>query len=360
MPHEGRLKLGLDIHDDDNDYDATARRGVSEATAAPDPSQTNLFLYRQAINAGYATYEQPLGDWTVLGGLRLEDVKLDLNQVTSRQTSSQDYFRAYPSLHLAYRATDTQQLTLNYSHRVQRPQAQDLNPFRFVDAVSARQGNPNLQPQDTQSFEAGWQMKDGGTFYLATAYYRSSKNGVTDIVTDIGGGVLLTSKQNLASSQSAGLELVANGRLTKTLTYNVSTNLYWTELAGVAQGVEQTRSSFAQGGRFSLNWQATPKDLFQFNGSLNAKRLTPQGHTEPMFLPFLGYRHKFSDALSAVVTVQDPLNRYVYRQVIDTPTLHERTEGRGRIQSAFVGLTWSFGAAQKRPQTFDLDGGQTP
>ena len=45
------------------------------------------------------------------------------------------------------------------------------------------------------------------------------------------------------------------------------------------------------------------------------------------------------------------------RRVIDTPLLHEVNVDRGRIQAAFVGLTWSFGAAQKRPQTFDFSAG---
>jgi hypothetical protein len=79
-----------------------------------------------------------------------------------------------------------------------------------------------------------------------------------------------------------------------------------------------------------------------------------------MTLVFLGYRHKFSDALSAVVTVQDPTNSYRFRQVIDTPLLRETVVNHGRIQAAFVGLTYSFGAAQKRPQTFDFGGGQNP
>jgi outer membrane receptor protein involved in Fe transport len=357
MPAEGRLKAGLDIRTDQNDYDAVATRGTSAADAAPDPSQTDLFRYRQTVSGAYVTYEQPFGDWTVLAGLRVEDVNLDLNQVTSRLASGQDYVRGYPSLHLAYKISDTQQLTLSYSERVQRPNPTDLNPFRFTDVIFAHQGNPNLRPQDTQSYEAGWQLKDNGTFYLATLYYRQNEHGVTDIVTDIGGGVLLDSKANLSSSRAAGLELVANGKITKTLSYNVSANLYWNEIDATPLGFANNRSSFAEGGRASLNWQITPNDLFQISGQLAAKKLLPQGFTEPMFLMFLGYRHRFSDALSFVATVQDPTDTYRFRQVLDSPGLHEVTGGRGRIQSGFVGLSWSFGAAQKRPQTFDFSGG---
>ena len=348
------------------DYSNVGVKGLNEATAGPDPTQTNLFLYKQTINAAYGTYEKPLGDWTVLGGLRIEDVKLDLNQVTTRLASSQDYFRIYPSLHLAYKLADNQQLILSYSHRVQRPSPQDLNPFRFVGTFSAREGNPDLKPQQTDSYEAGYQYRTGGTFYLGTLYYRQNQNGVTDVVSEIGNGILLTRKENLASSRSAGLELVANGRLGKTLSYNVSTNLSWNEIdasgislgPGPGLGFELTRSAFAVGGRASLNWQATPKDLFQVNVQDNAKRLLPQGFIEPMVLTFLGYRHKFSDSLSGVVTVQDPFDTYRFRQTIESPALREQQEGRARIQAAYVGLSWTFGAAQKRPQTFDF--GQQP
>ena len=362
MAAQGRLKAGYDLRIDDNDYDNVAVRGASAASAAPDPSQTNLFRFKQTVNAAYVTYEQPFGDWTALAGLRLEEVQLNLDQVTTGFTHDTDYFRAYPSLHLAYKASETQQWTLSYSERVQRPTARDLNPFRYVQTFSAEQGNPNLQPQLTQSFEAGWQLKDNGTFYLATLYYRQNEHGVTDVVSDIGGGVLLTTKANLSQSRNAGLELVANGRLTKTLSYNVSTNLYWNQIdapAGLAaNAVPVRRQAFAAGGRGSLNWQVTSKDLVQVNAQITAKRLLPQGFTEPMFLTFLGYRHKFSDSLSVVVTASDPIDSYRFREIIDTSTLHEHVVQRGRIQTAYVGLAWTFGSGPKRVREpgFDFGG----
>jgi outer membrane receptor protein involved in Fe transport len=360
MDHEGRLKAGYYLRLDDNDYDNLGLRGTSAATAANDPTQTNHYRYRMQLNAGYLTYEQPFGDVTVLGGLRIEDVRLDLDQLTTHQAARQAYTRLYPSLHLADRLTENQQLTLSYSERVSRPGPQDLNPFRFVGTTSARQGNPDLKPQITHSFEAGWQLKDGGTFYLATLYYRRNERGVTDVVAPLGDGILLTTKANLSQSRNAGLELVANGHLLTSLSYNVSTNLYWNEIdashvpLGPGLGFGSKRSAFTVGGRGSLNWQASAKDLFQVSVSMNAKRLLPQGFQDPMTLVFLGYRHKFTDALSLVVTVQDPTNSYRFRQVIDTPLLKEVVENHARIRAAFIGLTYSFGAARKRPDTFDF------
>jgi len=215
-------------------------------------------------------------------------------------------------------------------------------------------GNPDLKQQQTDSFEAGYQYKAGGTFYVATAYYRQSNHDVTDVVTDLGNSVLLDTKENLSSSIHAGLELVANGHLTKDLTYNVSTNIYYAEIAtgqvpAAAIGAFGSRSAIEGGGRFSLNWQLTANDTAQASGQMNARRLTPEGFVEPSYLTFLGYRHKFSNKLTGVINIQDVFDTFSARQIIDTPQLHDRNVGTGRIRAAFVGLSWSFGALPRKP-----------
>jgi outer membrane receptor protein involved in Fe transport len=366
MPADGKLKAGYDLRIDDNRYDNIGRIGGSPADAQPDPAQSNLFLYKQTVDAAYATYEQPFGDWTVLGGLRLENVELDLDQVTTAQIHDSHYFRAYPSLHLAYKISDTQQVTFSYSKRVQRPNPEDLNPFRIqLGPLSFQAGNPNLRPQTTDSFEAGYQYKAGGAYYLATLYYRQNAHGVTDVITALGDGVLLTTEENLSDSKAAGLELVANGHLTKTLSYSASTNLYWNEIEATSDGLEQLldfagrRSAFEVGGRASLTWQPTSSDTFQVTTNVNAKRLTPQGFVEPFALTYLGYRHKFSDTLFGVVTVQDPFEGLRFQQIISTPILEDHRDQHIHIRGVFFGVTRNFGGAGKKPREpgFDFGGG---
>jgi outer membrane receptor protein involved in Fe transport len=367
MPADGKLKAGYDLRIDDNRYENAGVTGATAAGAGPDPGQSSRFLYKQTIDAAYATYEQPFGDWTVLGGLRLEGVALDLAQVTTAQSHDTRDVSAYPSLHLADRLSDAQQLSFSYSRRVQRPAPEDLNPFRVSGGASLnfQAGNPDLKPQTTDSFEAGYQYRTGGTFYLATLYYRRSAHGVTDVLTALSGGVLLTTKENLSNSQAAGLELVANGHVTKTLTYNLSTDLRWNEIDATGQGLDRLldfagrRSAFVVGGRASLTWQPTPKDTFQVSANLMAKRLTPQGYNEPTVLIYLGYRHKFADDLFGIVTVQDPFDDLHFRQVIDTPVLRDRSDGHIHIRGLFVGVTRTFGGAGKKPHEpgFDFGGG---
>src|SRR5213078_3899049 len=105
----------------------------------------------------YATYQHGFGYLELQLGLRLEDVRIDIDQLTSGERDRQDYAKAYPSLHLAYKLDDERKLTASYSERVQRPPAFLLNPLRVIqDPKNVLQGNPDLKPQDTHSFELGY------------------------------------------------------------------------------------------------------------------------------------------------------------------------------------------------------------
>jgi len=358
LPGEVKLKLGYEFNADDNDYGLVYGRGPATGPIAIDPTRSNLFKFDQQIHGAYATYERPFGDFTALAGLRVEATQIDLNQVTQALRSDNDYVRFYPSLHLGYRLDDNQQLKASYSRRVQRPNPQDYNAFRiFFDPRNFFEGNPDLKPQQTDSFELGYQYRKGGATYLATAYYRHGKDSVNDIFRDLGGGVILQTRENIGSFQSAGLELVANGRLPGKLNYNIGGNVLWSEIdatdLGFGAGV---RSAYTAFGRASLNWQPTDKDFFQVQGYLNGKVLLSQGYREPQGGVNLRYRHKFSDQLSGVVTVQDALDTLRFRSVIETTTYRELNRGVPRNRAVFVGFTYSFGGGRQR-DNFDFGSG---
>lgn len=358
MGDGGTLKLGFDLQRDDNSYGNTGFRGPLKTALALDPTLTNLFLFEQKLSQGYVTYEQRIGDFGVLAGVRLEDVRIDLDQVTLGQKDRNDYRRAYPSLHLTWKLGGSQKLTASYSHRVQRPNPLQFNTFRvLLDPLSYRAGNAYLKPQETHSYEVGYEYRGSPTLYLATLYYRENFNGFGDVVRDIGGGVVLMTSENISKSRSAGLELVANGKLTRDLSYNLSTNLYWAEIAPQLLGAPGTRTAVTASGRANLTWQASPTDLVQLNAFLNGKQLTPQGYFAPMGALNLGYRHKFDDRFAFVFTAQDLLHTVRFRQVVDTPVLKSRTRGTFDSRQVQAGFIWTFGGGRQRDPGFDFGGG---
>ena len=353
-----KLKAGVDLQWDDQKFDNRGFTGPTTPARVPDPSLTNLFLFEQRLLQAYVTYEQPVGDLTVLAGLRLEDMRLDLDQVTQGDFREQHDFEAYPSLHLAWKLDDARQLTASYSRRVQRPFPQQYNSFRFlIDPITFRSGSADLKPLQTHSFEAGFQHRKGPAVYLATLYYRETTNSITDVTRDLGGGVFLIRQENLGRSRNAGLELVASGRLSKTLSYNVSGNLFWNEIDAEASGFPDKRSTTTLSGRGSVNWQVTSDDLIQVSGFVNGKRLTPQGHVSATGMLNLGYRHKFDDRFSLVVSAQDVLGTFRNRIVVDTLSIRSRARYDVNTTQVFVGVVWTLGGGRARDQGFDFQQG---
>ena len=177
------------------------------------------------------------------------------------------YNRLYPTLHLSYKISEIHELQLNYSHRIRRPDDEDLNPFpEYQDLRNIRAGNPYLKPEDIHSFELGYQFKKNATTFISTLYYRNSYNLITSIITDQGNGVFKSTLQNLAQSQSAGLELILSSSIGKLINFNLATNAFYNTIDASALGYSSNKStvSWSANGNISCNltkstvWQGTP------------------------------------------------------------------------------------------------------
>jgi ferric enterobactin receptor len=358
---EAKLRAGYELEIRRPEQSNFYRSGPSEAAAVVDPAFTNQFEAEQIVHALYATYERPFTEkLSAQFGLRLEQANIDIDQITTGVQTSQDYFRAYPTTHLSYQLSDTQTLRASYSRRIQRPQPFQLNPFvSYQDPLNLRSGNPDLEPQETDSFEAMWQMRSGPSFYQATLYYRDTDKAFTDVARDIGGGVLLTRPENVGARRDAGIELVASGALHPTLRYNASVNVFRQEIdaAGIPGATDRADNLVA--GRINLNWTPTPKDLLQISAFWQGEQLIAQGTRDSGGMVNLGYRHKISDTLSLNVTVRDVFDTFQNVTTYDTPLFRERSEQQIGLRAIFIGLTYSFGSGPRRqPEQFDFSTGQ--
>jgi outer membrane receptor protein involved in Fe transport len=345
----GKLTAGYELKVDDNNYDAETSRGPIPFGLILDPTTAYRFDFGQTINAGYATLERRFGDLTVQGGLRVEDAKLKIDERSS-PSYRPDYLRAYPSLHLGYKLSDEHKISASYSKRVQRPPAFLLNPFPvYADPKTVQQGNPNLLPQETDSFELGFERRKAATTLLATAYYRQSQGEFSPIGRIQPNGNLLVTFDNLGSSKTAGVELVANTKLGTKVTLSSNANLFYKEISATNLGIAGSRSTYGGGGRVNLDWQARPNDLLQINATVRAKQLYAQGLQEANWTVNLGWRHKVNDAATATVSVQDLFNTNTQVQAITSPEQRLRGEFRPVSRAISVRLDYRFGAKSKTP-----------
>lgn len=112
-----------------------------------DPTHTNRFLYRENINAAYASYLTSKGKWDVQAGLRGEQTMADASS-RGRSVLHRNYVQAFPSMLLTRHLDSTWGLTAQYSRRIGRPGYQQQNPFEvYLDPLTYTRGNPLLRPQ---------------------------------------------------------------------------------------------------------------------------------------------------------------------------------------------------------------------
>ncbi|MDQ0465636.1 outer membrane receptor protein involved in Fe transport [Caulobacter ginsengisoli] len=359
MPGESRLKAGFELQRSKVDNDNVFSVGPSKPGLVFDPARSHRLIFDEKVGSAYLTYERPFGDLTLLAGLRYETASNDLDLVTTGLKTSHGYDRFYPSLHLDYRLSDTSRLKASYSLRIMRPGAGDLDPFRtYSDAFNYRQGNPNLEPSETRSWEASYEYRKDRSYYLVTAFWRQTDNGITDQLVDLGGGVLLTTKANLAQNSSGGLEFVVNRALTKTLSVNLTGTGFYNQIDAGAFSLGRDRSAWSVSGRASFDWQASPNDLVQVNAVANGGWITPQGRIEPTYQVNLGYRRKLNERWFLTLTATDIFDSMDGRTVLDAPGLTGFSTRDVSSRGVGIGLRYRFGAGKpQRDPAFDYGGG---
>jgi outer membrane receptor protein involved in Fe transport len=322
-----------------------------------DPTITNDFVAEQVITAAYGTYQQRFGKFTAMPGLRLEAVEVDTNQLTQGIVANQRYDHAYPTLHLAYELTDTEELQLNYSERVNRPDDDDLNPFsEFQDPTSLRVGNPHLRPEEVHSVEAGDQYKRGDTTLLAALFYRDAVNSFTTVTQILNSTTLVTTEENLGHNQSGGAEFAATVSPWKPFTLNASASAYYNEIDASNLGYTSNRGTYTWSGKFSGEYDWGKATAVQFSANYNNRRLTPQGYRLPTFVANLGVKHELrNQKLAVFFTVSDLFNSLKEETRLDTPTLHDDYTRRRSSRFFSVGAIYTFGSAKKKGKSDTLE-----
>ena len=186
--------------------------------------KSNKFIYDQHLNAFYGTYQRSYGAFGYSLGLRGEQTNIKANLVTKDSSLSNNYFKFYPTIHFAYKVKNGD-IQLNYSRRVRRPEADDLNPFpEYADPRNLRAGNPKLLPEIINSIEFGYKWQNDKYSFVPSLYYRYKQNGFTQVITKLNDSTFLTTQQNLSNDQSAGLELIFSAKPAKFVSANLSSN----------------------------------------------------------------------------------------------------------------------------------------
>ena len=228
LPKGIKLEAGVKTTVRDLDNELVARIFNNRTNAWDiDRVRTNRFLYQEQINALYSVFGGKIMGIQYQFGNRLEHTHLQTSQLATRESFEQVYLSYFPSLHLLKKLASSQQVQVAYSRRINRPTVGQLNPVtNYPDTLFIGRGNPNLVPEYIHSFETGYGKTWKKASFNSTAYYRRSTNLITWITTQEQNGVYVAVPQNIRGSQSYGLELISNYKLSDKIGFNGSANIF--------------------------------------------------------------------------------------------------------------------------------------
>ncbi|NLR80496.1 outer membrane beta-barrel family protein [Chitinophaga eiseniae] len=268
----GKLELGAKatVRDYTSMYNVFDKDTVS-GNFIPNPLLSNNYKYNEEIYAGYANFANTIGNFGYQAGLRVEQYVYAGENEGAKYKPTKAVPGLYPSLFLSEKLKHDQELQLNYSRRVNRPNFFQLIPYRdYSDPQNQREGNPNLKPEYTNSFEFSYVKNWANSNFLGSVYFRNTNNMISTISTPIGADTLLTQFINANRSNSYGAELTLKNQVVKGWDLTSNVNLYQTDMKVNANGQNYNNSGFSWFAKINSETKLPANFTVQVNATYQA------------------------------------------------------------------------------------------
>ena len=313
-----KLEAGFQGQYSHEDTPVSTTEGTSPETMTEAKDLYNKFVYNNNISALYFTLGGKVKNFSFSAGLRGEAWQVHSDShffiadentgeyIPTVESFKTNKFALFPSAFLSYSLPYDNEVQVNYTRRIRRPWGGQLNSFRDIsDPANIRYGNPELQPEYSNSFELNY-IKSWTMHMISVSAYLRQNSSVMDRVSYLDNNVMYSSWDNVTSTTNSGVEIVGKNSLFKCLDLTTTVNLYnnhisaWSKTFYSREGKAfevsgKARDSFAWDARMmasvKLPWQMS----VQATGRYSSKMLTAQGSRQGGWSVDLGIRKNLGD-----------------------------------------------------------------
>jgi len=270
-----------------------------------DTSRKNYFIYDENVIAGYLIVSAELTPLFMQAGLRFENSNIVGDQTVLGLSNRQTYFDVFPSANISYKFSPMFEIQANFSQRITRPSGHALNPWTdYTDIYTIRSGNPYLKPEYSTLFEIGTIHNIFGFAINPGLFYRFTDNVMERYQKMVSDTVILSTYENMARSESYGLELNINGPIFKWMRFNGDVSYYNYRIEGI-DSERELRQDYTFSTRLSLNMLFSKAFNMQLSGYYTAPTVTSQGSRSENYSVDAGIRYEVNDALSLSLRASD-------------------------------------------------------
>ncbi len=259
----------------------------STDTYTRDSIMSNRYVIDDMINAAYVNYSaKSFWDIGYQAGLRFEQSYYAGNIVDKNQkfsynypSTSDDILKSlFPALYFSKKLKKSQEVQLNFSRKINRPNFFQLMPFvMFADKQNYRIGNPQLKPEFKNIAEANYNKIFSKGSYLASGYFRYEEQPITDVAYPSEGdpNVLVNTSINGDNSIRYGIENTFKYTFFKNLDWTINVNAYYIYIRGLIVPTEPVvkAEGYAYNAKTTLSYKFPKQFTLQINGNYESPKI---------------------------------------------------------------------------------------
>ena len=358
---DGQFELGArsTIRMINNDYSVEQLdNGVFSSLAG----LTNDFNYDEDIHAVYGIFGNKVGRFSYQAGLRYEYSVVLTELLTTNEVNDRTYANLFPSAFLNYELSEGNSLQVSYSRRIRRPRFRDLNPFfTFSDSRNTFSGNPNLDPELTDSYELN-HIKIWDSFTLTSGlFYRYTTDAIQRILEFNVDGTTNRLPENLATRQDYGAEITFAYSGLDWLRLDGNFNAYRTQVDGGNIDDSFSADDVTWFARTTARFTFWNKSNLQLRFNYRAPVETTQGFRRGIASLDLGFSKDLTNDLSMTFSVRDVFNSRRRRSETFGEGFFRESEFQWRARTLNLSFNYRINQKKKRQRSGggggDFDGG---
>ena len=335
---------------------------------------SNYYKYKEVVNAFYITFSNRINKFSYQAGLRAETSQFDGELVDKGQKFGYSYPEKlkniwdglFPSLFITQSLGDKEDIQLNYTRRIRRPDFRQLNPFiDFNDPVNLRQGNPALRPEFTNSFEINYNKNYGSGNLLAAIYYRNTVGDITEysdtITADqyqqlnsaaVDSNAILNTFINTKSQNRWGADITMQQTIAKNLEIVPNINLQYRKVNAAVNNINLSNEGFSWEAKLITNYKIDAPNSwlfrnlgFQLTGQYESPEVIPQGKRKEQYSVDFALRKDMFKNKSGSFTfsINDVFNTRRFGTIYDTENFYQDSYRRWNVRSFRLTFSYKFG-----------------
>jgi len=321
---------------------------------------SNNFIYNENVLGAYSNIGKDFDKVSFQIGLRAEysEIKTELQQTS--EINDRAYTNLFPSGFVNYKFAGENSFQASYSRRIRRPRFWNLNPFfTFTDRRNFFSGNPDLNPEYTDSYEIGhlkyWESGNIGT----SIYYRHTTDKMNWIQTqDIENQTTIRRPQNIGTEDNMGLELIFAYTGIKGVRIDGSVNGFRFKSEGTTnEGQDLSVDNYAWTSNLNAKVGFWKNADLQMRLNYRAPRKTLQGSRKSMTSLNLAFSKDLTPDLTITMSLSDAFNNRKRRSTFESEDFFEESEFQWRPRSFTTTLNYRINKKKDRRPKRGYNGG---